>query len=152
MGPFIQLLPLLLPIFALVLGILAGRLAEVRHYQSLQSRESEFLDRPALTAKFLQDRPVANARMAVGSVVVSLDYFKRFLSLFRVIFGGELRSYSSLLDRGKREALLRMKESCPEADVFINCRLESSTIHGGYGNTAGGVEVLAYSTAIVFKR
>ena len=67
-----------------------------------------------------------------------------------MIFGGELKSYSPLLDRGKREALLRMKESVPGADEYINCRMETSTISSGKGKAMGTVEVIAYSTAITY--
>ena len=88
----------------------------------------------------------------MGVVVVSIDYYKRFLMGFRKIFGGELRSYSPLIDRGRRESLLRMKESCPDADLFLNCRLETSTISSGKGKAVGCVEVVAYSTAIKFRK
>ena len=83
-------------------------------------------------------------------MVISVDYFKRFLMNFRRIFGGEIKSYSPLLDRGRREALLRMKESHPHADLYLNCRLETSAISNGKGKTTGCVEILAYCTAIKF--
>ena len=41
--------------------------------------------------------------------MVSVDYFKRFLAGLRMIFGGRVSSYESLLDRARREALLRMR-------------------------------------------
>ena len=43
-----------------------------------------------------------------------------------------------------------MKESCSNADVYLNCRLETSTISSGQAKATGCVEVLAYSTAIKF--
>ena len=95
-------------------------------------------------------RPVAEVALATGSVVISVDYYKRFLMVFRNIFGGEIRSYASLIDRGRREALLRMKESSPSADMFLNCRIETSTISNGNGKATGTVEILAYGTAVIF--
>ena len=56
----------------------------------------------------------------------------------------------TLIDRARREAVLRMKESCPEADLVINLRLETSSITKGRGKQIGSVEVLAYGTAIYF--
>ena len=44
-----------------------------------------------------------------------------------------------------------MKESYPDADIFLNCRIETSTISNGRGRTTGTVEVLAYGTAVVFE-
>lgn len=145
------ILNLLMPLLILAVGYSVGRIAESRHYKSIREREKGFRHIPAVTFKSLDDpRPVREARLALGAVVVSVDHYKRFLMFFRKIFGGEIRSYSPLVDRGRREALLRMKESCPDADLYLNCRLETSTIHSGKGKATGCVEVVAYSTAVKF--
>ena len=142
-----------IPTLLIVLGRFVGASIERRHYQSVQEREARFRDQPALSIK----RPdslatVGSAELAVGSVVVSVDHFKRFLSRFRMIFGGEIRSYSSLIDRARREAVLRMKESQPHADAYVNTRLETSTISSTSGNEGiGTIEVLAYGTAVTFE-
>ncbi len=140
-----------IPLFLLLLGFLAGRYAERRHYRSIHEREEKMRTTPAVTArKWADGRRIAEAELAVGSVVVSVDHFKRFLMGFRRIFGGEIKSYSPLIDRGRREAILRMKESHPDADLYLNCRLETSAISNGKGKTTGCVEILAYCTAIKF--
>ena len=140
-----------LPLLLLILGYAIGRIAETRHYASIREREAALLGVPALTSRHLEnDRPIEWSRMSVGSVVVSVDYYKRFLSAFRMLFGGEMHSYSSLIDRGRREAILRMKEACPDADVYINCRLETSSISKGQGNSLGSVEVIAYATGVKY--
>ena len=137
----------------IVLAFFTGRWAESRQYQSIKLRERKFLNCPAMTSKTLDEsRQIAKVKLVVGSVVVSIDYFKRFLAQFRLFFGGELRSYSSVLDRGKREAMLRMKESCPDADLYVNCRMETSTISSGGGDSIGSVEIVAYGTAIKFQQ
>jgi len=79
---------------------------------------------------------------------ISVDYFKRILTSLRNFFGGNMRSYETLVDRARREAILRLKESCPDAQQIINLRLETSSIYKGQGNQIGSVEVLAYGTAI----
>ncbi len=135
----------------LALGFGAGRHLESRHYRSIREREAANIHIPVVTFKRLEPgRAVADARLAVGSIVVSADYFKRFLAAFRKIFGGELHSYSSLLDRGRREAILRMRESCRDADVFLNCRFETSSISKGRQDKISCVEVIAYATAVRF--
>lgn len=136
----------------IVLAFFTGRWAESRHYHSIKQRERKFLNQPVMTTKTLDDsRQVAKATLVVGSVVVSVDYFKRFLAGFRLFFGGELGSYASVLDRGKREAILRMKESCSDADLYLNCRLETSAISRGGDDSIGSVEIMAYGTAITFQ-
>ena len=143
-----------IPIFLIVLGRLVGSSIERNHYASINEREARFRGQPALSTKQLDaPGPIRSASLAMGSVVISIDHFKRFLSAFRMIFGGELRSYSSLIDRARREAVLRMKESQPDADAYINTRLETSTIASTSGNEGiGTIEVLAYGTAVHYDR
>ena len=143
---------LIVALILLALGFGLGRFLERKHYESIARREALLLHSPVVTFKNPpDDRSVESVSLAVGSVVVSVDYFKRFLAAFRMVFGGELRSYASLIDRGRREALLRMKESRPGADLFLNTRLETSSISKGSKNQRiGSVEILAYSTAVVY--
>ncbi|MGQ0547496.1 MAG: YbjQ family protein, partial [Betaproteobacteria bacterium] len=49
------------------------------------------------------------SRLVAGSVVIADDYFKSLLAGLYSFFGGPVRSYESLLDRARREAVLRMK-------------------------------------------
>ena len=142
-----------IPFGLLLLGYQAGKRAENKHYKSIRAREQQFLQQPAITAKqWDTDNAIASSVLVAGSVVVSIDYFKRFMSKFRLIFGGEIKSYSSLIDRGRREALLRMKEQCPTANIYVNCRLETSTISNGKGKAMGTIEVMAYATAMTYAR
>ena len=63
-------------------------------------------------------------------MVVSLDYFKRFAAALRIIFGGRIKAFEPLMDRGRREAILRMKQDAVAAgyDAIINVRLATSRI------------------------
>ncbi|MFH2203977.1 MAG: heavy metal-binding domain-containing protein [Elusimicrobiota bacterium] len=141
------------PLFLLLLGYLAGRWAENSHFRSIREREELFAHIPVTTAKtFAQDKPVAESRLCVGSVVVSIDYYKRFLAHLRNIFGGEVGAYSPLIDRGRREAVLRMKAEYPEADMFVNLRLETATLFNGRQKSTGSVEMLCYATAVKFAK
>jgi uncharacterized protein YbjQ (UPF0145 family) len=63
--------------------------------------------------------------------------------------GGPVQSYETLLDRAKREAVLRLKESCPGAHEIVNVRLETMPLTGNQ-RQINGVEVLAYGTAIYY--
>ena len=143
-----------IPILLILIGRFVGSSIERNHYQSIVEREARFSGQPALSTK-QSNAPgaVRTASLAVGSVVISVDHFKRFLSGFRMIIGGEVRSYSSLIDRARREAVLRMKESQPDAHAYINTRLETSTISSTTGNEGiGTIEVLAYGTAVHYDR
>lgn len=143
-----------IPILLVVVGRLVGARIERRHYQDIAQREARFVSQPAFSTKRSDvPHPVVSTSLASGSVVVSVDHFKRLMSAFRMVFGGEVRSYSSLIDRARREAVLRMKESQPDADAYINTRLETSTIASTAGNEGiGTIEVLAYGTAVQYDR
>lgn len=144
-----------LPVGVIILAMFVGSRLEAKHYESIKRREKEFLSLPAIpSATHDVTREIEEARMVSGSVVVSIDYFKKFLAGLRNIFGGRVGAYESLLDRGRREAVLRMKEEFPGADIIVNMRMETSSIGKGSlrGNKGGigCVEVIAYGTAIKY--
>ena len=87
---------------------------------------------------------------------MSLDYFKRVIAGLRAIIGGRVKTYEPLLERARREAVLRMAESAKRQgyDAVINVRLETSRLANAAGNGEGtaGVEMLAYGTAVKLGR
>jgi uncharacterized protein YbjQ (UPF0145 family) len=143
----------LVPLILLVVGYFAGTMAEQSHYKSIRVRELKLRRMPTTNLK--KPPPhwrVEKVALVAGSTVISVDYFKRFLAGLRGFLGGRVRSYESLLDRARRESVLRMKEEAAKQgfDAVINVRLESSNIAAPMRNDRGtaGVEVLAFGTAL----
>ncbi len=137
----------------LLVGFFVGRAREKAHYISIRQREGQWAGKPAVTLENPASLPaVKSCRLATGTAVVSVDYYKRFLAGLRQFFGGEMRSYSTLIDRARREAVLRMKESAPEADLYYNVHLQTSSINDGQKQAVAAIEVIAYCTAIEFDR
>ncbi len=138
------------------LGYTAGTIAEHRHYRSIKSREQAFLNLPAVTIKnaVAKDSDILKAELVLGSAVISIDYFKRILAGLRNIFGGEIKSYETLIDRARREAILRMKEKAVGANIIVNLRIETSAIgqRANRRNSIGSVEAIAYGTAITMNQ
>ncbi len=135
----------------LALGYFFGQYYERKHYKSILKREKETLHVPLLTLKSTPNGLTrCNAALVTGSVVVSVDYFKRFLAGLRAIVGGRIKSYESLIDRARREAILRMKEQAIDSGAIVvtNVRVETSSISKGRRKAIGSIEVLAYGTAI----
>ena len=91
-----------------------------------------------------------------GSVVIGSDYFKTFAAGIRQVFGGNVGTFETLLDRARREAILRMKEQAVglKASKIINMRLETSSIGSNKQGKGGlpSVEVHAYATAVSVDR
>lgn len=136
----------------LAMGFLVGSLMERAHYAQIRKRERALRDFPTMSLKTIPEaKEVSRASMRMGSVVISVDYFKRFAAGLKKLFGGEIHSYSSLLDRARREALLRLKDNCKDADLLINLRFETCTLSDGSNSNIGSVEVVAYGTAVWYR-
>jgi len=136
----------------LAFGFVFGQLAEKKHYKSIYAREKQYKKIIAINSRFPpQDGTVRAGQLVTGSVVVSVDYFKRFLAGLRSLLGGRITSYETLLDRARREAILRMKEEADKmgADMVFNTKLTTSSISKNTKGKIGSVEVLAYGTALV---
>lgn len=144
-------------ILLIILGIgaVAGGINERRHYRSIARRERELMRIPAISDRHMPDlgREVEAVAFVCGSMVVSVDYFKRFMGWMRGLVGGEVRSFETLIDRARREAVLRMKELAPDADFFVGVRIENVSVSAATGrDNIGSAEAIAYGTAIRFKR
>jgi uncharacterized protein YbjQ (UPF0145 family) len=136
----------------LLVGYGFGRAAELRHYKSIQQREKLLQSIPAIATKIPDPslRP-RQTQLVAGNVVVSVDYFKRFIAGLRNLIGGRVTSYESLLDRARREAILRMKQEAKDlgANLIFNVKFETASISKGRNNQIGAVEVYAYGTAFI---
>lgn len=131
----------------LALGYFCGLYFEKKHYQSLTERERHTHHLPMVTFGAKQTIPEAEeAALFIGSVVIAADYFKTFVSSLKNLFGGRMVLYERLLERGRREAMLRMKEQAIAwgATQVVNVRMETANI----GANNNGIEVIVYGTGI----
>ena len=156
---FLEMLELILnfglPLILLLLAYFIGTLIERRHFRSIRKRESENAEFPVVSFNTMPtDWNAASSTLVSGSVVISLDYFKRVIAGLRSIVGGRIKTYEPLLDRARREAMLRMIESARQDgyDAIFNVRLETSRLanSSGEGKRTAGVEMLAFGTAVKF--
>jgi uncharacterized protein YbjQ (UPF0145 family) len=86
-----------------------------------------------------------------GEVVISSDYFKTFAASLKKLVGGELRTFETLMERARREALVRALESADRmgANRLVNVRFATSNIGSmKRKRMAAMVEMYAYGTAI----
>lgn len=151
MAEFIGLITTLV---LLVLAYFVGTARERAHFANIRSREEASQSMTVMTFETLPAGwQAAEVQLVTGNVVISLDYFKRFIANLRTFFGGRIVVYEPLMDRARREAILRMKETAKKRgyDAVINVRLESSRIANSVGDDGtAGVEILAFGTALKF--
>lgn len=143
-------LKLIITLILIALGYAFGRHAEKKHYQRIIERETELNSLPAMASRLPPTDGVYDQVLVSGSVVIANDYFKTFVAGLRNLFGGRVRTYESLLDRARREAVLLMKEQAKAqgASYIFNVKYETSNIAGSYSRQLPIIEVHAYGTAL----
>ena len=132
----------------ITVGYIAGHTIEKRHYRSIISREKELNHLPVVTKRFPPKEIAYEQQLVTGSVVISSDYFKTFVAGLRNLFGGNVSVFESLLDRARRESLLRLKAEAQKlnAEMVFCLRYETSQISGKRNPS---IEVLVYGTALI---
>lgn len=146
----------LLPLILLVITYFTNKYYEKKHYESILEREEALRHIRVVPIK-KPPRNFTRQQLVRGSVVITSSHFTRFLAAFRHFFGGHIGSYEVLLDRARREAILRMKEEADElgANIVFNMKFETATlgnIHAPQSGMMGTVEVLVYGTAGVIEK
>ena len=132
-----------------------GNYIEKSHYADIKRREQS-LQIPVLFSnrmpQFASYDKVGEVKFVATSVVIGADRFKHVVSRLLSIFGGTLSPYESVLDRARREALLRLKEQATAFNVIINVKLETCIIGKVKGKQGfPKVSILAYGTAIKYQ-
>ena len=81
-----------------------------------------------------------------GTVVQSKHFGKDFMAGMKTLVGGEIVSYTEMLNEARQIATKRMVDEAEAlgADAVVNIRYGSSTV------MQGAAEVIAYGTAVKF--
>ncbi len=133
----------------MTVGYISGTILEKHHLTSIREREEQMVSLPTIMLKKpLHEEGIKEVKLVGGSVVISIDYFKKIVASLANLFGGNIATYETLVDRARREAILRMKEDAKDASEIINIRIETSSISKNANRNVGAVEVLAYGTAV----
>jgi len=142
---------IIIPLSLLLVCFLIGKGIELHHFKKLAEREQRLSGIIVTNLKTIPPQyDNAQPILVMGSAVIATDYFKVFAAGLRKFFGGEMKSYVTLMERARREAMVRMLEQAAGqgASAVWNIRYETSTTHGQHRKKPGGVEVLAYGTAL----
>jgi uncharacterized protein YbjQ (UPF0145 family) len=135
----------------LLVGLFAGTIAENQHFASLRSREKKVKHLNVINFGAHQPLPDAReTRLVMGNVVIASDFFRMYLAAILGILGGNIGVYETLMERGRREAILRLKEEAiaQGARQVLNLRIETSNLNGEQSKGGIQVEFIAYGTAI----
>ena len=143
-------------LFMLALTYLTGRLIEKKHFKEIQQREIALIKKPIISfgaKKWSTKRPIRDMRLVSGEVVIAGDYFKTFVADIKNLFGGRLTTFEAIMDRARREAILRMREKARGANIIVNTRIETVMLNN-IAVKADTVKcaVIAYGTAVTYDK
>lgn len=148
-----------LVLFAVLIGIglFAGRANERKHFRELLALEDDLNDIATFSGRGTADTgSFGGGTLVVGSVVIAEDYFKRVAAALKSLVGGNIASYETLLERGRREAIVRMKQEARRlgATHVVNVRLETASLSEDWSGQRPmfSAEFIAYGTALVPTR
>ena len=81
-----------------------------------------------------------------GTTIQSVHLGKDIMNSFKTLVGGELTSYTEMMNEARAIATKRMADDAAAqgADAVINIRYASSAV------TQGAAEIMAYGTAVKF--
>lgn len=133
-----------------VFSYFIGTYREKAHLKNIVEREKALVSLPALTLKCAEDRPVVKTELVMGSVVIGGDFFKQTVAGLASLFGMRISVAEAMMDRARREAILRMKENAVGADAILNVRIEGMKI--GERKKITGIEALACGTAVYYSK
>lgn len=133
-------------IFAILfsVGFGFGRYNERKHFRYLDEQEQRLAYIRMSNSRFAVSE--YSGQMISSNVVISHDYFKYAIANVQNMLGGRLISYESVVERARREAIVRLKLEAEKigATQIMGIRLSTTEL----GMQGGMVEVFAYGTAI----
>ena len=132
-------------------GWLIASWFERHHLRSLSDREATLQHIRINTSKHHGPCEPEACTLLIGSVVVAHDYFRTLIIVIRRFIGGNISPYERLVQRGRREALIRLKEEADlrGIDKVINIRFGTTTVAGRFLHA---IEMVAYGTGIRTQR
>ncbi|NHB58925.1 YbjQ family protein [Acinetobacter sp. 194] len=121
-----------------------GRFIERKHLLELEDKEKQLSHISLDTNKFQSSEHIG--QLVSSNVVISHDYFKYIISMIQNLLGGRLTTYETVVDRARREAVVRLKLEAQKmgANRIMGLRLSTTEM----GMEGGMIEVFAYGTAI----
>ena len=139
-----NIIDIVIAALAILLGLIFGTKREKAHYKDIIKREAELRALPVLSKRIVDQQDYREAKLVLGNIVIANDRFKETVATLKSFFGGRLTSYESLLDRARREAILRVKEEAYRwgAREIVDLRVEASSLD------RQGVEIFASGTAL----
>ena len=99
-----------------------------------------------VTTEYITGKEFEMVGLVKGSTIQSKHIGSDISQSFKTIVGGELKSYTEMMDKARALATKRMVEEAENlgADAIVGVRFSSASV------MQGAAEVMAYGTAVKF--
>ena len=99
-----------------------------------------------VSTDFITGKNIQTLELVFGSTVQTKNVFKDIGASLKNLIGGELASYTKMMDEARQIAITHMKEKAEAlgADAVVNLRFSTSAVMDG------AAEVTAYGTVVKF--
>lgn len=100
-----------------------------------------------LNIDYIPGKEIEVLELVKGTIVLSKNIGKDFMAGMKTLVGGELTSYTEMLNEARQIATKRMVDDAEAlgADAVLNIRYGSSSL------MQGAAEVVVYGTAVKIK-
>jgi uncharacterized protein YbjQ (UPF0145 family) len=98
------------------------------------------------TSELIAGKTLQPLGLVKGNIVQSKHIGKDIMASFKTIVGGEIKSYTEMLNEARESATKRMEKEAEAmgADAIIALRYSSAAVMDG------AAEIMAYGTAVKF--
>lgn len=95
---------------------------------------------------YIEGKKLEMIGLVRGTMIQSVHLGKDIMNSFKTLVGGELTSYTEMMNEARAVSTKRMCDDAASmgADAVVNIRYTSSQV------VAGAAEVMAYGTAVKF--
>lgn len=144
---FLALAGFCLVLLAPALWALHRRFQEIDGGDAAERTQEEESGMLLVNIEYIPGKEIEALGMVKGTVVQSKNFGKDFMAGMKTLVGGEITSYTEMLNEARQIAVKRMVDEAEamEADAVINVRYGSSSV------MQGAAEVIAYGTAVKYR-
>ncbi|MCH2174973.1 MAG: YbjQ family protein [Lentisphaeria bacterium] len=120
------------PFLTLVAGFIVNRVISNLHLKKLNARESRLKHIMVSQQRHTPSNLLIESGMIVTSeVVLSVGYFRSWIAGWIQLVGGNISGYEDVMQRARREAIVRVMEQAHQANApFVwNLRIEAVDLY-----------------------
>ena len=136
------MLTILILMVLIAFGYFFSISTEKRRYKRLHEKDKDISYLPKITLQSTKEtKEIKEYKLINRSVIVPINYTQNILASIVQFLGLNIMVNQLAIEKGRNEAISKMKSDVPNASEIVNMKIETSMIKSS-------IEVLVYGTAI----